>query len=106
MASYAVIWRRPKGPIYAGRVELEQSTVRFEGTSPGRARGHVGTIPIEAIQSATVSRDRGSRLRDLPTLILELRGAAPIQVAAVDGPGKLLELTERVTAKLVQSEAA
>jgi hypothetical protein len=105
-ASYAVIWRRRKGPQFAGRLELTDSALRLEGLAPGHSRSSFTEIPIELVESATVTREQGSRLRNLPTLTLAIQGAAPIQVATVDGPGKLSELAARLTSRLVGPEAA
>jgi hypothetical protein len=85
---------------------LDDGALRMEGTAPGRLRALLGQIPFDLIESATVTSDRKARLRGLPTLTLEVRGATPIQIATIDGPGKLSELAARMTSRLLSKAVA
>ncbi|HEX2505616.1 MAG TPA: hypothetical protein VHK22_05350 [Gaiellaceae bacterium] len=104
--SYPVIWRRNGGPVYSGRLDVEEDRIRLSGTRPGQSRALRMEIPISVLTSASVSRDRAARLRGLPTLTLELRDSAAVQVAVVAGAGRLQELAAILGAHILAPEAA
>ena len=104
--SYAVIRRRRLGPVFNGRLVVGPSSIRLEGSTPGRSRTQAVESPFDLVESASVLRDRSARLRSLPTLTLGLRGSAPLQIAVVGGAGRLRELAAIVTARLVEPAVA
>ena len=92
--SYAIIWRRGDGPLYAGRFEFTEDSIRIQGSAPGR-EARVYEIPLSEIQGAAIVRD--DRLRGLATMVLGVDKSARFAIATLDGPGRLAELVSAVT---------
>ena len=102
--SYAIIWRRGDGPMYAGRFEFTEDGIRIQGSAPGR-QARVYEIPFTEIRGAAIGRDRADRLRGLATMILGLDRSAQFAIATLDGPGRLAELASAITVR-TSNEAA
>lgn len=100
VTGYAVIWQRTSGPTYAGRLEIGDGRIRMAGSAPEEHRTQLEQIPLELVESVSVARGSDARLKDLPTLVLDVRGTTPLRVATVAGPGALSELARRIAQRL------
>jgi hypothetical protein len=94
--SYAVVWHEPPHEARCGRLELAAASLRLVGT---RADGgdEVTEIPYRTLERTRVASAPGDRMGGRPTLVLERRGGAPIQIASVGGIGVVSELAEHVS---------
>jgi len=95
VSSYAALWSEPWTEIEAGKLELEPSGLRFEG-SRGRksAIRHVGYGEIERVR---IGHSITERLRGRPSLVLDLAVGGPVRVGIVGAPGVRAELADELT---------
>jgi hypothetical protein len=94
MESYAVLWSEPEQPVRAGKLELEPTALRFEGSLGSRSRRLVHRVFFEDIESVHVGRSRLERLAGRPALVLDLAVGGPLRIGSVQGAGVLSELAE------------
>ena len=91
--SYAVYWHEGElGPLYAGRLDLGDSSLDLSGSAPGHR--FLESISFEDIGSVSLSSRR---------LRISRREGGELDIGSVDGPGSLRELAGRL-APLVTSE--
>lgn len=95
MESYAVLWSEPQQPIRAGKLELEPTGLRLEG-SLGTRGAEVQRVFYEDIEGVHVGRDRKERLSGRPALVLDLAVGGPLLIGSIQGFGILHELAERL----------
>jgi hypothetical protein len=93
MTSYAVLWSEPGQPLRAGKLELEPTALRFEGTNGTRSSRHVHRVFFEEIESVHVGRTGRERLAGRPSLVVELSVGGPLRIGSVQGVGVLSELS-------------
>jgi hypothetical protein len=90
MESFAVLWSESSLPAKAGKLELEDAALRFEGP------GFVHRIFYEDIEAVHVGRQRAERLAGRPALVLDLAVGGPLRIGSLGGVGVLSELAERM----------
>jgi hypothetical protein len=90
MESFAVLWSESSLPARAGKLELEDAALRFEG------QGFVHRVFYEDIEAVHVARARSERLAGRPALVLDLAVGGPLRVGSLEGLGVLSELAERL----------
>jgi hypothetical protein len=98
MESYAVLWSEPSEPVEAGKLELDPSGLRFEGSSGSRRALHVHRVSYEEIEAVHVGRGGPERLGGRPALVLDLFAGGPLRIGSIAGGGLLNELAERLGA--------
>ncbi|HET7567777.1 MAG TPA: hypothetical protein VFJ91_07295 [Gaiellaceae bacterium] len=96
MESYAVLWSEPAQPVRAGKLELEPTGLRLEGSLGRRGGRQVHRVFYEDIESVHVGRGNGERLAGRPALVLDLAVGGPLRIGSVQGLGVLSELAERL----------
>jgi hypothetical protein len=96
MESFAVLWSRPGGTVQAGKLELDDRALRFEGAARDRRSAGVQHVYYEEIESVHVGRQSGERLAGRPALVLDLATGGPLRIGSLNGPGILSELAERL----------
>ena len=96
MESYAVLWSEPQQPVRAGKLELEPTGLRLEGSLGRRGARQVHRVFYEDIAAVHVGRDGGERLAGRPSLVIELAVGGPLRIGSVQGLGVLSELAERL----------
>lgn len=84
--TYAVYWEEPGGPRYAGRMAFGPCFVQLTG-SGGRGNRSMHQIFFDEVASARYERGRLHVARYI---------GAPLEIGAVDKPGALLEVAERL----------
>lgn len=89
-SSYSVCWARLGDPPAIGKVVPSGATLELSGTVGGRTVSD-SVSPIQ-IASARIERTGPKRLRDQPTIVLELHGQPPILILPLS-PGALHQLT-------------
>jgi hypothetical protein len=94
--SYAVVWSENGGPLFAGRLDLDERSLRLDGTADQsqQSRRHVW---LEELADVRLERHASARLAGLPTLVLELRDGPRFRIASLAGAGSLQELAEQVS---------
>ena len=90
MESFAVLWSDPYGSPRAGKLELDDTSLHFEGS---QADQHVYYEDIEAVH---VARDTKGRIGGRPALVLDLAVGGPLRIGSLGGVGILTELAERL----------
>ena len=90
-----MVWSEPAGDVQAGKLELEPTALRLEGSLSTRTP-FVHRVYFEDIESVRVGRENGDRLAGKPSLILQLAVGGPLRIGSVDGIGRLAELAERL----------
>jgi hypothetical protein len=96
MSCYAVLWSEPSRSVEAGKLELEPSGLRFEGSSrPRGARVH--RVYYDDIAGVRIGHQPGERLAGRPALVLELADGGPLRIGSVDGAGTVSELADELT---------
>jgi len=96
MTSYAVLWNEASEGVQAGKLELEVSALRFEGSDGTRKAPLVHRVFYEDIESVHVGRRIAERLGGKPALVLELAVGGPLRIGSIDSVGVLNELAERL----------
>ena len=92
--SLPVIWSENDDPAQPGRLDLTETTLRFEGGS--RDATHARSLLLTDVAAAYVGRVPADRIGASTTLVIELHDGGRLRVAAVGRPGALRELTERI----------
>ena len=95
MGSYAVLWSDPVEEVEAGRLELEPSSLRFEGAH-GASAGRVHRVYYEDIESVHVGRQPGERVAGRPAIVIDLAVGGPLRIASINGAGTVSELAEEL----------
>ena len=95
---YAVVWSEPGGPVRAGRLELDDASLRLSGASREASGDASLEVPYEALSELEIERRPPLRLGGRPTLVLSLRDGGRICLASLEGAGSLSELSERLEA--------
>lgn len=96
MSSYAALWSEPRQEVEAGKLELEPSGLRFEG-SHGRSTAHVHHVGYGEIERVRIGHGVKERLRGRPAVVLDLAVGGPLRIGIVDGPGVRSELADELT---------
>jgi hypothetical protein len=96
MSTYAVLWSRPPREVEAGKLELEPTGLRFEGSRTRRA-AHVHRLPYCDIERVRIGRRRHERLLGRPSLVLDLVAGGLLRIGLVDTPGVRSELADELT---------
>jgi hypothetical protein len=89
MRTHAVVWSSDDGR-FSGR--LEAFSDRFELVGRDRRL----TLPFADVKAVSIARSRGDRLLGMPVLALEREGGGLVRIAALEGPGLLHDLVDRV----------
>jgi len=90
MESFAVLWSDQYHSPRAGKLELDDSGLRFEGQEAAER------VYYEDIEAVHVARDRKERLGGRPALVLDLAVGGPLRIGSLGGVGILTELAERL----------
>ena len=93
--SYAVTWREADGAVTAGKLVLGSTALHFESGGP-RGRRSAQILRYEDLAAVGMARRQEERIAGRPTALVTRAERAPLAVAAVDGPGALHELVERI----------
>jgi hypothetical protein len=91
--TYAVSWRDSEGSTDAGRLELGPQSLRLEGAG-------ILEIAYGDLTAISIGRGTGDRLGGRTTVVLSRRNGRPLWVAPVAQHAALLELHDRVNARL------
>jgi hypothetical protein len=94
--SYAVVWHEPPHEARSGKLELTQAALLLVGTSLDGA-DELTEIPYHSLERTRVASAPGERICGRPTLVVERRGAEPIEIAGVGGIGVVSELAEQIS---------
>lgn len=89
MRTHAVVWSSDDGR-FSGR--LEPFSDRFELVGRDRRL----TLPFRELTAVSIARGRADRLLGMPVLALEREGCGAVRIAALEGPGLLHDLADRV----------
>jgi len=89
MRTHAVVWSNGEGR-FSGK--LEAFSDRFELVGRDRRL----TLRFRDLTTVLIARGRGDRLLGMPVLALEREGEGLVRIAALEGPGLLHDLAERV----------
>lgn len=102
-SSYAVVWQDDvlpgRGPLYAGKLELQERRLRLEG----RSREGLPTVrtldygELGPVRMAPASQRIGGR----PTLVVERADGLPLRLGTFDGRGLLTELAEQLSQRIL-----
>ena len=93
--SYAVTWRGADGAVAAGKLVLGPTALHLE-SGARRGRRSVLTLRYEDLAAVEMARRQEERILGRPTALVTRAERPPLAVAAVDGPGALHELVERL----------
>jgi hypothetical protein len=96
MSSYAALWSEPRREVEAGKLELEPSGLRFEG-SHGRRAAQVHHVRYGEIERVRIGHGMKERLRGRPAVVLDLAVGGPLLIGIVDGLGIRAELADALT---------
>lgn len=96
MSCYAVLWSEPQRDVEAGRLELEGTSLRFEG-SRGPRGARVQRVYYSDIDGVRVGHEARERLAGRPALVLDLADGGPLRIGSVEGPGTVSELADELT---------
>jgi hypothetical protein len=96
VSSYAVLWSEPRQDVEAGKLELEQSGLRFEGAR-GRRPAHVHRVLYGEIERVRIGLRSQERLCGRPSVVLDLAAGGPLRIGIFDGPGTRAELADLLT---------
>jgi len=102
--SYAVVWHEPPYHARSGKLELADAALRLVGTSADGG-DEITEIPYRTLERTRVATAPGERMGGRPTLVVERRGADPIEIASVGGIGVVSELAEHLS-RLLAPDAA
>lgn len=94
--TYAVSWVEPDGSTGSGRLELGARALVLHGQNGSGAVTH--SFPYRDIEDVRVARGAAERLRDRPTLVVDLAAGGSLRVAGVAQPGIVAELATRLSA--------
>jgi hypothetical protein len=89
MRTHAVVWSSDEGR-FSGR--LESFPDRFELVGRDRRL----TLQFRDFTAVSIARSRADRLLGMPVLALQRKGGGPVRIAALEGPGLLHDLADRV----------
>jgi hypothetical protein len=101
--SYAVVWHEPPHEAQSGKLELAPAALRLVGTSADGG-DEITEIPYRMLERTRVASAPSERMGGRPTLVVERRGEAPIEIASVGGIGVVSELAEHLC-RLLATEA-
>jgi hypothetical protein len=97
VSSYAVLWSEPRQDVETGKLELEPTGLRFEG-SHGRRPARVHRLGYGEIERVRIGHQVQERLRGRPSVVLDLAaGGGPLRIGLVDAPGVRSELADELT---------
>jgi hypothetical protein len=97
--TYAVTWQSGIRETRAGRLELRQGGMIFEGSN-GQGPP-VTEVPYDDVSTIRVARLSADRLGGRPTLVLERHATPPIRIASIAQTGIVAELAERLARVLL-----
>jgi hypothetical protein len=103
-SSYAVIWREPGGPAFAGELALARGSLRLDGSGPDGSLARM-RIPYGDLAGVRIGRAPEERLNGLPCVILERHAGPPISIGAVSGTGTAFAVGQAL-AELISEQAA
>jgi hypothetical protein len=92
--SYGVLWQENDRPAVAGKLELDASQLRLEGSDAGAVA--VYALPYHDLVGVHVGRESADRLRGQPALLLERSNGDRIRIAALTQAGIVAEIAERL----------
>jgi hypothetical protein len=101
-ASYGVLWQEGERAAVAGKLELDASQLRLEGSDADHVA--VCAIPYRELGAVRIGRDEEERLNGRPTLILDRLGGETVRVASLAQAGVVTEIAEHVAALQVPEE--
>jgi hypothetical protein len=93
-ATYAVSWKQEDGSEGTGRLELGTGGLSLEGRTDGLPAKH--RVGYGSIRSFRLARANGDRLRDRPTLVLDLDDGGTLRIASIAQPGIVSEIADRL----------
>jgi hypothetical protein len=93
-ATYAVRWKEDDGSEGTGRLELGPAGPSLEGRNEGLPAQF--RLPYGEVKSFRLARVNGERLRNRPTLVLELAGGETMRIASIAQPGIVSEIADRL----------
>jgi len=96
MSSYAALWSEPRREVEAGKLELESSGLRFEGSRGGSA-AQIHHVRYREIERVRIGHGVRERLRGRPAVVLDLAVGGPLRIGIVDAPGIRAELADALT---------
>jgi|SRR5690348_15645472 hypothetical protein len=96
VSSYAVLWSEPRQEVETGKLELEPSGLRFEG-SHGRRPARVHRVSYGEIERVRIGHQVQERIGGRPSVVLDLAAGGPLRIGFVDAPGVRSELADELT---------
>ena len=96
--SIPVIWTEDGGAQLAGRLDVFDDRLHLDGGS--RERPARRDVRYDEIAAARIGRDTGDRINGRVAVVLELLAGGRYNVVGFDRPGTMLELLQRVEARL------
>jgi hypothetical protein len=100
--NYAILWSEAGGPVIAGKVELRDGSLIFDGTNGTRRRF---AIALADVVSVRIARGPGDRLQGRPVLLLDT-SQGDVRVATLNGTGALHELADLIQPGRIGVEAS
>ena len=89
--SQAVVWRRPGGELYRGRIDVDDRGLRLAGAGPEGALSAV-SIPYDELAGIHIGRAERERVNGLRSLIVESEREDPIHLASVERMSAIFEI--------------
>jgi hypothetical protein len=93
MSSYAVLWSEPLCDLEMGKLELEPSSIRFEG----RRKSCVHRVYYDDIEGVRIGHYPRERLQGRPAVVIDLLDGGPLRIGGVNGVGTVAELADELT---------
>ena len=90
MSSYAVLWSEARRGVETGKLELEPTSIRFEGVNVYR-------VYYEDIEGVRIGHDARERLAGRPAVVVDLLEGGPLRIGSVNGLGTIAELADELT---------
>lgn len=93
LVTYAVLWREPGGPSYAGRLGVGSRELELDGLTRTGDIGHA-VIDYGDLSSTAIGHAPPERIDGRPSLVISLQSGKRLLVSSIAGAGVLIELAD------------
>ncbi|HEY4976980.1 MAG TPA: hypothetical protein VII05_06505 [Gaiellaceae bacterium] len=104
MDSYGVVWQQNNRAPVAGKLELDLSRLRLEGSDCSELA--VYTLPFRDLSEVHVGRESCDRLDGRLTLLLASTNGDTLRIASLTQAGIVCEIAERLATVEIGPRAA